>query len=159
MAIRDCFAGLFPEMSKKGVSGVSGVATAGSGNQFNALAATPMRNTFNRTDVSGVSPLKNETPETHQETGHHQKGVAGNPIRNQCLIGTETPATPETRQKHDALRWQHMRDERAAIMEFSGGLPRHDADTLAFADTFLNFVTTCYPAIRAEFDAMVTNAP
>lgn len=159
MPIHDCFAGLFPEMSKKGVSGVSGVATTILHNQINNITETQMQNTHNPQGVSGVATAKNETPETHSENGLHQKGVSTNSIRNQCLTGTETPATPETPQNHYSQTCRDIFAERAAIMEYEGGLSRHDARAFAYADTFMHFVTTCYPAIRAEFDAMVTNPP
>ena len=52
--------------------------------------------------------------------------------QSQSDIESVTPATPETPlNDHDDEYWQEMYEERAAIIEYDGGLPRDEADRLA----------------------------
>ncbi|SOE01496.1 hypothetical protein [Caenispirillum bisanense] len=61
-------------------------------------------------------------------------GVPVKTAENQVLDGignTGTPGTP------DLADWLHDYEERAAIREHDGGLPRHDAERLAYEETLL----------------------
>lgn len=52
--------------------------------------------------------------------------------QSQSIIALATPVTPETPLGgHNAEYWQEMFEERAAIMEFDGGVPRAEAERMA----------------------------
>ena len=74
-------------------------------------------------------------------TGTHRTGnsvALPMPVKSeqsQPVTFPATPATPETPcNGHDAAYWQEIYEERAAIMEFDGGLARAEAERLAKDD-------------------------
>ena len=118
MAMHDFFKGLKPVIAS-GVAGVSGVAPPDNTADACAFPKIGERNTLCNTtlqnDFQGVC------------VGVATKNKA------ECWIGrNETPATPKTPvQRYDVEYWQDLYEERAAIMEFEGELPRLEAERLA----------------------------
>jgi len=103
MPIHEHFAGL---RDRLGVHGMP----------MEAMGCRRTVHTANTGAPLGVAMPENEkSSETQDDAGH------------------ETPATPETPyHAHDAHDWREMYEERAAIMEFDGGLPRLEAERLAY---------------------------
>jgi hypothetical protein len=102
MSIHECFAGLRDRLGVRGVPVM-------------VLSLPLVGHTGNTTISSGVPALEKVKSHTLQ-----------------CDKNVETPATPGTppyvRTKED---WRDMYEERAAIMEFDGGLSRADAEHAA----------------------------
>jgi len=88
--------------AKAGVSGVAGVPA-------------PIRNTATPRAAAGVLPI---TPEKT--------------LQSQCIVEAATPATPETPPNgHGDEYWREIFEERAAIMEFDGGMQPAEAERMA----------------------------
>ncbi len=117
MAMHDFFKGLKPVIAS-GVAGVSGVAPANNPSNHHIFTQSAERNTSCNTaarhEAEGVL--------TGVSTGHQAN----------CRIPPyETPATPETPDPFHDEYWHDFYEERAAIMEFEGELPRLEAERLA----------------------------
>lgn len=116
MRMHEFFVGLKPVMPLAGVSGVSGGAVSRKHAESQDAAGITSHNTGCNTDpASGV--WQRVAAETEAHPG---------------ATSYETPATPETRSAEmDAADWRDVFEERAAIMEFDGGLSRADAERAA----------------------------
>ena len=160
MSMHDFFVGLKPALplgSVSGVSGVSGVAKTGIIRKSNTPPDPSPCNTSIAPNAAGVSSALAATPFA---LPHHGMGVSNNTKQIQSIVTIKTPETLET--PHDDLPntdFLDMFHERAAIVEYDGKFPRHMADTIAYWDTFLQFVTNHHPTIRAEFDAILNAQP
>jgi len=153
MSMRDAFSGLFPSNGTQGVSRVSGVATTKSSNKSSAVKALHSRNTSVTALGTGVSLGGSATPCTHAPNG---SGVSEKSQEIQPIYAGKTPETPATPLEYQAaVDFLDMFEERAAIAEYDSGFPCPMAETIAYLDTFLSFATQRYPAIRAEFDALL----
>jgi hypothetical protein len=155
--MHDFFVGLKPALPLGSVSGVSGVAKTGIIRKSNTPPDPSPCNTSIPPNAAGVSSALAATPFA---LPHHGMGVSNNTKQIQSIVTIKTPETLET--PHDDLPntdFLDMFHERAAIVEYDGKFPRHMADTIAYWDTFLQFVTNHHPTIRAEFDAILNAQP
>jgi hypothetical protein len=81
--------------------------------------------------VTGVAGVTRNT-DTHAALAPVLLMVSENTKQSQGNVDAVTPATPVTPlNDYDDEYWQEMYEERAAIMEYDGGLPRDEAERLA----------------------------
>ena len=81
--------------------------------------------------VTGVAGVPRNTVTPRASTGVFP-AVPEKAKQSQSDIALVTPATPVTPPNdHDDEYWQEMYEERAAIIEYDGGLPRDEAEQLA----------------------------
>jgi hypothetical protein len=81
--------------------------------------------------VTGVAGVTRNT-DTHAALAPVLPIVSENTKQSQGNVEAVTPATPVTPPNdHDDEYWEEMFEERAAIMEYDGGLPRSEAEQLA----------------------------
>lgn len=81
--------------------------------------------------VTGVAGVTSYTV-THSAPAPVLPLALENTKQSQDNIDAVTPATPVTpHNDYDDEYWQEMYEERAAIMEYNGGLPRSEAEQLA----------------------------
>ncbi len=81
--------------------------------------------------VTGVAGVTRNT-DTHAAPAPVLPMASENTKQSQDNIGVVTPATPVTpHNDYDDEYWQEMYEERAAIMEYDGGLLRDEAERLA----------------------------
>jgi|JI6StandDraft_1071083.scaffolds.fasta_scaffold20767_5 hypothetical protein len=81
--------------------------------------------------VTGVAGVTGNTA-THTTLAPVLPLAPKNAKQSQDNIDAVTPATPVTpHNDYDDEYWQEMFEERAAIMEYDGGLPRSEAERLA----------------------------
>lgn len=144
MKMHDCFAGLLPTIPQKGVTGVASVTPAARTIESNELAATNQCNTSTSAGVQRVSEL----PWQHLSHTLPHGGVSGQAAENNGNYESVTPVTPET-------PWREHYEERAAIMQYSGGFPRDKAEVMAYWDTFAQFAQRQHPALVAEFESLI----
>lgn len=125
MRMHEFFAGLKPISTYGGVAGVSGVAPCGNTVNGHIPDKTVERNTGCNTSAQGVI-----------------KGVSIDvAVRGKAYGGIasyETLATPETPYLEEWQDyWREQFEERAAIMEFDGGMPRNKAELAAYENVIL----------------------
>ena len=81
--------------------------------------------------VTGVAGVTRNTA-THIAHAPVLPLQSENTEQSQGSLDVITPATPVTpHNDYDDEYWQEMFEERAAIMEYDGGLPRSEAERLA----------------------------
>lgn len=81
--------------------------------------------------VTGVVGVTGNT-DTHAAHAPVLPLAPKNTKQSQGNLDAVTPATPVTlHDDYDDEYWQEMFEERAAIMEYDGGLPRDEAERLA----------------------------
>ena len=81
--------------------------------------------------VTGVAGVTSYT-DTHATPAPVLPLAPKNAKQSQGNVDTVTPATPVTpHNDYDDEYWQEMYEERAAIMEYDGGLSRDEAERLA----------------------------
>ena len=81
--------------------------------------------------VTGVAGVTRNT-DTHAAPAPVLPLASQNAKQSQDNIDAVTPATPVTpHNNYDDEYWQEMYEERAAIMEYDGGLSRDEAERLA----------------------------
>ena len=120
--MHEFFEGLKPITTFRGVSGVAGVSDASKPSPNGHQAQTSGRNTPCNTLSKGVNAGVLD-------------GVAIKAEENRWSAAFETPATLETPTREIL---QEAYEERAAIMEFDGQLPRAEAEALAWQAVFGN---------------------
>lgn len=99
------------------------------------MAIMPIADCFTsiraKAGVTGVAGVTRNTDTPHASS-YVFPPVLEKTKQSQGNLDAVTPATPVTpHNDYDDEYWQEMYEERAAIMEYDGGLPRDEAERLA----------------------------
>jgi hypothetical protein len=90
--------------------------------------------------TTGTTTARTVVPAKPERTGKQPQRVAGSGTTGttgttELVVVRAEQAEPSFAPVMDAEDWQAAYDERSAVREFDGGLPRAEAERLAYADT------------------------